>query len=427
MLARLLRLWQWIRTSLWSLPLLMVLCAVAAAVAALKFPILAGGDPVWWLYSGSAKQAPEFLSGLVSAMITMGTLVISITMVVLTLAAQQLGPRLIHSFTADRRTQVCIGLFIATIVYLLLVLRSAYGTVNQVSNLAVTIGTVFVLLSVIVLPLFVHHLARTIVSDTVIWRVGRSLDAAARNLLPAEDEEREAPAAPEQFRGRGLPIRLHGSGYIQVIDHARLVECAQSLNAMIALELRAGHHTIAGTVVGWITPVPEDGDAVAREINDAILLGSERTPLQDIEYPILQLVEVALRALSPGINDPHTAVASIDRLGQSIGLIMRRGPAPQTWRDENHVIRVISSASTFEGIVDAAFNEIRQVGGKQPSILIRLAETLTQLAEVAPPQHRDVLQRHLSLVLEAGRRNIESTYDLKQLEERIDPTGSLTG
>jgi uncharacterized membrane protein len=136
MLPRLLTLLHDLRSSLWALPLLMVIVAAVAAILAVHIPVREGTDPVWFLYSGSAEEAPQFLSNLVTAMITMATLVVSITMVVLTLAAQQLGPRLIRSFMADRRTQMTLGLFVATVVYLLLVLRSVYGGTESVPNLA---------------------------------------------------------------------------------------------------------------------------------------------------------------------------------------------------------------------------------------------------------------------------------------------------
>ena len=151
MLTRLLTAWHRIWMSLWALPLLMVLVAIGAAILAVHVPLSPGDNSVWFLYSGSAEEAPPFLTSLVTAMITMATLVISITMVVLTLAAQQLGPRLIRSFMADRRTQATLGLFVATVVYLLLVLRAAYGNVENVPNLAVSGGTLLVLLCLVAL------------------------------------------------------------------------------------------------------------------------------------------------------------------------------------------------------------------------------------------------------------------------------------
>jgi uncharacterized membrane protein len=176
---------------------------------------------------------------------------------------------------------------------------------------------------------------------------------------------------------------------------------------------------IAGVAIGWFSPPTTDHDKIDEAVSAGVLLGSERTPVQDIEYSVRQLTEVALRALSPGVNDPHTAVVAIDRLAQSLALIMQRGSAPQVWRDDDGAVRLIAASSTFEGILDEAFNQIRQAGESQPAILIRLAENLAQLAEVASPAQKEQLAVHLNLVVEAGRRNVESSRDLMGIEDAV--------
>ncbi len=418
MFPRLLTLWIQVQASLWVLPVTMVAVAVGVAILALGIRLNIGDDPVWFLYSGTAKDVPAFLSSLVSSMITMATLVISITMVVLTLAAQQLGPRLILSFMADRRTQTVIGLFIATVVYLLLIMRATNNDADGTPNLAITLGTALVLLSVVTLPVFVHHLARSIIADVMIERVGESLDRAARDLLPEQvpESEEERPAS---LRETGAPIQLEPGGYIAAIDYDHLVSAACEANAVIELEYRAGHHMISGCELGWVSPASALTDDVKQALNESIIFGSVRTPVQDLEYSIRQLVEIALRALSPGVNDPYTALAAIDRLALSLPEIMRRGSAQSIWTDNDGNIRVVVPASTFGGTIDAAFNEIRQVGATQPAILIRLAEKFWQLAEIGDVEQRRVLKTHLNLVLDAGRRTIKDQYDLNTLENRV--------
>src|SRR5690606_12771843 len=189
MTARLTAFWAYLKESLWAVPLAMVVLAAALAIAAVEVRLVPA-DSAWWIYGGSSENAAEFLSSLLSSMINMATLAISITMVVLTLAAQQLGPRLIFNFMGDHRTQLALGTFIGTAVYLLLVLRIVQGRgLGSVPNLAVTIGTVLVLVSVVTLVLFVHHLARSIVADTMIDRVGTALDHAIGRYLPERREQ----------------------------------------------------------------------------------------------------------------------------------------------------------------------------------------------------------------------------------------------
>jgi uncharacterized membrane protein len=414
MLTRLITIWDAVRSSLWALPLAMVFGACALAYATLHIDVELGDSSVWFLFSGSASQAPQFLSSLVTAMITMATLAISITMVVLTLAAQQLGPRLIRSFMSDRRTQVALGLFVATVIYLLLVLRSAYGKESAVPNLAVTGGTVLVLVCVATLLLFVHHLAQSIIADNVIDRVGAQLDGDIARLLP--EETAEQPEAPSDIDKRGAPVLLARGGYVQAVDFQGIVNAAAQADAVVALDIRAGQHAVPGRVAAHVAPKKAAQDGLCQAIQNAVLVGRERTAVQDLEFSIRQLVEIALRALSPGINDPYTANAVIDRLTLSIAFIMTRGAAKSVWLDADGTVRLIAPVSAFDGITDAAFNQIRQQA--LPAVLIRMADNIGKLLQQADAGHRAALEKHLKLVVDAGRRTIAAEEDLAILEAR---------
>ncbi len=415
MFTRLLTIWERVRASLWALPLAMVLGAGLLAVATLNAQIEIGNDPVWFLYSGTAKQAPQFLSNLVSAMITMATLAISITMVVLTLAAQQLGPRLIRNFMADRRTQSSLGLFVSTVVYLLLVLRSTYGDAGSVANLAVTVGTALVFLSVVTLLLFVHHLARSIIADNVIDRVGAQLDADIRRLLPSESAK-QADRPPDIKRESAAVVFRHG-GYVQAIDVNAIVRAACAAKASVELDIHAGQHAVPGSRLGFVSPRIAAGEPLTAAIQSAVMVGSERTAMQDLEYSAHQLVEIALRALSPGINDPYTAIAALDRLTLSLRLVMQRGTAKSVWQDEDGVTRLVAPPAGFDGVVDAAFNQIRQNAVGKAAILIRMADNIGQLLQQANEAQRPALEKHLRLVVNAGSRSILDEDDRNDLKE----------
>lgn len=297
MVPRLLHFWHGLRSSLWALPVLMVLVGACAAILAVHFPIRQGKDPAWFLYSGNAQEAPQFLSDLVTAMITMATLAVSITMVVLALATQQLGPRLIRSFMADRRRQLTLGLFVATVVYLLLVLRSTYGGANNVPNLAVTGGTTLVLLCLIALLVFVHHLARSIIADTIVDRVG---SADIERLLTARDRSSSRSQTLHVWE-RGAPLNISDGGYIQAIDHGGIVDIAKEADAVAELSINVGDHIIPGCIFAWIAPRKAANEAL-RNKEGCLVLSGERASIQDLETSIRQLVEVALRALSPSVT-----------------------------------------------------------------------------------------------------------------------------
>lgn len=417
MIPRLLTVWDSIRTSLWALPLAMVIVASLLAVAALRADIDIGSDPVWFLYSGSAKQAPQFLGNLVSAMITMATLAISITMVVLTLAAQQLGPRLIRNFMSDWQTQASLGLFTATVVYLLLVLRSIFGDGDDVANLAITIGTALVLASLASLLLFVHHLAHSIIADNIINKVGEALDDDIARMLPERDAKRPPPFSSDSPATGTIPVVT--GGYIQAVDIDALVRHAAKANAVIELQARPGHHAVPGTTLALVSPQIAAKN-LAKPVQSAFVTGQTRTAVQDLEYSIHQLVEIALRALSPGINDPFTAIAVLDRLTLSLRLVMTRGAAQARYADDKKIVRVVAQVSTFTGLTDAAFNQIRQTGSANAAILIRMADNIGQLLHLADETQRPALAKHLRLVAEAGARDIAEEDARKALKEMID-------
>jgi len=419
MLTRLLTYWHHLRSSLWALPLLMVVAAGAAAILAVHIPLSPGEDPVWFLYSGNAEQAPQFLSDLVTAMITMSTLVVSITMVVLTLAAQQLGPRLIRSFMADRRTQLTLGLFVSTVVYLLLVLRSTYGGTDSVPNLAVTGGTFLVLLCLIALLVFVHHLARSIIADNTIDRVGAALDADAERLLP--ESNLETPAPPKtRPRDTGAPLKLRHSGYVEAFNPHDMVGIAKDADAVVELTFKPGRHVIEGSILAWIAPEEAATDEMRHKLESCILLGGERASIQDLETSIRQLVEVALRALSPSISDPFTAMAVIDRLTTSMAKIMRRGMPQCVWTDADDTVRLLAPPSTFADLLQESFRQIRQHAQDQPAVLIRLVESLGQLLAQANKTQHPALKKEIEMVLETGRRNIAQEEDLEVLKQRTE-------
>lgn len=414
MLTRLITIWDAVRSSLWALPLAMVCGACGLAFATLHLAVDLGGSSVWYLFSGSSQQAPQFLSNLVTAMITMATLVVSITMVVLTLAAQQLGPRLIRSFMSDRRTQATLGLFVGTVIYLLLVLRSTYGQSESVANLAVTGGTALVLVCIVTLVLFVHHLAQSIVADNVIDRVGAQLDGDIARLLP--EETAKQPQAPSDIDKRGAPVLLAHGGYVQAVDFQGIVNAAAQADAVVALDIRAGQHAVPGRMAAHVSPKKAAQDGLCQAIQNAVLVGRQRTAVQDLEFSIRQLVEIALRALSPGINDPYTANAVVDRLTLSIAFVMTRGAAKSVWQDQDGKVRLIAPVSTFDGIADAAFNQIRQQA--LPAVLIHMADNIGKLLQQADTAHRAALEKHLKLVVDAGRRSIAADEDLAVLEAR---------
>jgi uncharacterized membrane protein len=256
---------------------------------------------------------------------------------------------------------------------------------------------------VITLPLFVHHLARSIVADTMVNRVGEDLDGAIRNNLPEADE---TPPTIFAHRSEEQPAHyaLKTSGYVQTIDYSGLAEAVSKREALVELLVRPGHHVLAGRPHALVWPAAALDDAFEDAIADAVSIGRERTAYQDVEFSVRQLVEVAIRALSPGINDPFTAIAVIDRLGASLALAMSRGEPQAIWSDAEDRVRLVVATSDFNGLVDLSFNQIRQAAAGHPAVLISMIDTLGALAaEPRTEEQKGTLLRHIEAVAETAR------------------------
>ena len=367
-----------LRGQLWIIPL--VLSALALGLA---YWVLTSGASFlevrdvggfWWLYGGDASSARDLMSSLLSGLMTMTSLVVSVTFVILTLAANQLGPRLISTFMGDRQIQTVLGLFLGTILYVLVVLRSLDETlgVEGVPHVAVTIGSVLTVVCLFALLFYVHKIARAIIADSIVARVAGDLHNDIRSMLPAEANE----TAPDLTRPRAGAVSLDRSGYIQVIDYDRLVTLACRADAVFAVKVRAGHFVMRNgehVVVHAGRPL---GQEAVQAIRAAFVVGQERNSAQDLEFGLRQLVEIALRALSPGINDPFTAIAVIDRIGAALEEIFMRSLQQPVWRDKQGKVRVIARRSDVEGLADAAFDASRKAGQEIPTVLIRMAEVL---------------------------------------------------
>lgn len=405
-MERIRNLFYWLQGRLWLIPALMSLAALSLAYVLLGPGIDLFEDHTgsWWLYSGDAGTARDLLSTLLAGMITMTSLVVSITVVVLSLAANQLGPRLIYNFIEDRRIQVVIGLFVATILYTLLALRTIgeeLGGDAAVPHVVVTVASVLTIACLFALLYHVNLIAHSIVSDTIVRDVARSLDASVGRLQPSEPAGDEA-ATSSVWQHR-CANSIGKSGYVQVVDHESLCKLACDHDLQIVLDIRAGHFVLAHSKHFEVRANQPVSDEILGDIAGMVIVGAGRTPTQDLEFSVRQLVEIALRALSPSLNDPFTAIAVIDRLAAALENLSRRALPQREYRDEEGQVRLIADATDFEGLVDAAFDQIRQSAVSSTSVLIGLAHRLADLLHiVAARDQKDAVVKHLKMIERAA-------------------------
>lgn len=415
MRARLLRFWDDLRASYWFLPALLTVLAIAASqgVLALDRALLDGellgrqAGFVDWLHgAGEPEGARALLSTIAGSMITVAGVTFSILLVALSLASSQFGPRLLRGFLRDRGNQAVLGTFIATFVYSVLVLRDVPlepGT-NDVPQLAVALALLLALAGVMVLIWFIHHAAVSIQASRVIEVAGDELDAAIRQTFPAREEEGGAnrevqaeDALPDGFEESCLEVLARGSGYVQEIDTEGLLKLARDRDLMVELRHGRGSFVVEGRPLARVAG-ELDGE-VEKKVSDALVLGSARASTRDVERAVDQLAEVAVRALSPGVNDPFTAEQALRRLGQSMALMADRKLPTPLFRGDDGVLRLLIPMPAVSDLLARAFDQSRYYGRSDPHVPVHLLEILTSIG-VRARQYglRRELLRHVEAV-----------------------------
>jgi uncharacterized membrane protein len=363
-----------------------------------------------WAYGGGPEGAREVLSVIASSMMTVAGVAFSVTIVALTLASQQFGPRLLRNFMRDTGNQVVLGTFIATFSYCLIVLRTIRsGGDDFVPNISVTIAMVLASASLGVLIYFIHHVAVSIQAPEVIALVAKDLDKSIERLFPEKlgrppepDQEDWSEELVEEFNHLGGTVTATRSGYLQSIDTDRLMKIATEKDLVLLLKYRPGDFLFEFSELIKSKPRGGIDDQTADEIQQAFLVGSQRTHLQDVEFSVEQLVEVAVRALSPGINDPFTAINCIDRIAAALCLLAQRS-FPSAFRyDEQRKLRVIAKSVNFSGIVNAAFDPIRQYGRSSAPVTIRLLEAISMIVRCAGREKDRKALLEQALMIERG-------------------------
>lgn len=425
------KIWDSLHSSFWFVPTLMVVVVIALSFLTIRLDQSLKTDIIGQqalAYSLGPNGSRAILSAIAGSMVSVATTAFSITIVALQLASSQFGPRLLRNFMQDTGNQIVLGTFISTFVYSLLVLRTINGVEENefVPHLAVTCGLGLAITSIGVLIYFIHHSASSIQVDQVITKVGRELDEAIARLFPdkmgrSASKYRQEPTTdiPANFERDACPIKATSSGYIQAIDNHQLMQIATENNLLLRVQNRPGKFVVQGSDLVLVFGGERVNKHLTKKINDVFVLGLQRTEQQDVEFSVNQLVEIAVRALSPGINDPFTAIRCIDQLSASLcHLAQREIPSPYRY-DDNNKLRVIAKPISFEDMTDAAFNQIRQYGKMSVAVTIRL---LDAIAVIAPFTYnkadRAALLRHANMIERGSHEGISEEFDRKDVQER---------
>ena len=413
-----------LRSTMWLLPALMAAAGSGLALALLHAVPAIPGWPAWLRFAAGPQAAHTLLATIAGGMIGVAGVTFSITIVTLAMASQQMGPRLLRGFVRDRVNQLVFGSFVATFLYSLLVLQSisAEAEGDDLPHHAILGAVVLSTVALGMLLYFIHHTAHSIQADSVIALVTGELSQNIRRLFPerigeeGEPEPQDAPRPPQD----AVVVRAKREGYVQALHEERILQLAKRHDLVFDMLRRPGDFVPVDAPLLRAWPkenVPPRFDRLAAKV---AILGHKRTAEQDVEFSIDQLAEVAVRALSPGINDPFTAMRCVDRLGSALADLARRRFPSHVREDEDGHPRVIVRRPSFDGLMDAAFNAIRQNTRGAVGVTIRMLEALEVIAGEARgrPEVVDAVRAHAQRIVQEAKASGCSRDDLQDILQR---------
>ncbi|WP_116453553.1 DUF2254 domain-containing protein [Blastococcus litoris] len=390
--APLSRLWSRVRGSLWPLPVLAIVVAIALGIGlpaldeVLEQP--GGEHPLIFVFGGGPSAARDLLAAIAGSLISVTGLTFSFTVVALQLSSSQHSPRLLQTFATDRVVQLTLAQLVGTFVYALTVLRTvrtedaASGGFAVVPRLSVTVGFVLTLASVVAIVLFLGHLATSLRVETMLRDVHDEATATYDRELPRPGEQPERGSLP---MGPPRLLTARSSGFVVDVVHPPVVRAARAAGATVLLVPRMGDSVVAGTPLAHVwAGGGEDTAALDDALQAAVHLGFERSPAHDVAYSLRKVVDIAVRALSPGTNDPTTAVHAMSHVSALLGQLVVRPPVPRVFRDDEGVVRLVLPPWEVPALIRVGLEEPLQFAGGQPAVLRRIAGLLREVAWRAP-------------------------------------------
>ena len=411
--------------NLWRIPLQLSLAAVALFGITLIPDILDKYGVIHipsWLTMGSIDDARAILSAMMGAVATVLALIFSVALLVLSMVSTLFGPRLLYRFLQDWVTQVTIGLFMATFVYICLVFLVTHQDPQSsfIPQISLITSWVLVVLSFGFLVYYSHRVARSIQNPDMIGAIVDDLYVAAGGAhVSGPGEGTGAPpddAAILRQAETGAIVTCPKSGYLQHVDHGALVAAARAADALIVLRFRPGQFVLRGEPLAAIVP-SENLGTLESAIDRRVHIGRHRTLTQDSEFGIAQVVEIAIRALSPAVNDTFTGVACVDWLADALLTLAERPPLEGNWYDTASRLRVWMPSVRLERLAKLAFDQIRQASATTPAVLIRQLEAINRLAPRLPDACRRTLSDQADAILETAsalvaldRRDLDAAW-----------------
>jgi len=423
------QLWSNLRSSFWFTPSLIV--AVSMAFAAALIETDSAGSDRWlaqWprVFGVGPVGARDMLSTLAGSMMSIMGVTFSMTLVALALASSQNTSRILSNFMRSRVTQITLGIFAGIFAYCLIVLRTIRsGDVEFVPNLAVFFAFVLALGSIGVLVFFIHHIASSIQASSIIASITQDTIASIERLFPEKlghgpDEDKDRDQVLRSLAERtwhAVPAEMNG--YLQSVDNDALLRLARDRKTVVRMERGIGAFVVQNTALASLAlEDPPDQETIAA-LNSCYSISRHRTIEQDPAFGIRQIVDMALKALSPGVNDTSTAVMSVDYLTAILAQLAAR-KFPASHRYEGDELRVITVAPTFEDLLAESFDQIRGSAIGNAGIMVRMLGALETLAGLTTsPRRRRALHEQVMWIAEIAGRTTESAHERERLAKRL--------
>jgi uncharacterized membrane protein len=411
---------DYLKGALWVFPTLAVVLALLAGAG--LSAITVSPDSRWepLLFQGTADDARTLLIGISGTMMSVIALVLGLTLVALQLSSTQFSPRLLRNFLRDRVNQLVLSVFVATFVYStagLYTVGVRHGErVDDYPRLAVTLALALLFASLMVLVYFVHHVSHSIQVDAVMVAVERKTMNVIEHDLPTRGVVRATPPEPPVW---AVAVPAYRSGYVQTQHSGPLLAAAEEHDVVAVIVPMVGEHVIGGAPLAWVWRTSPEQPAVdpatfAAPVHDAVRIGFERTAEQDVALGVRQLADIAVKALSPAINDPYTAIQALEHVSVVLAALASRPLGSVHRHDDAGVLRVVVPGRDLAYFVELATGQVRRYGANEPRVARALLRVLASTGRFCRDDAgRAVIAEHVRLVMEAAERGIVQAADLQ--------------
>lgn len=414
-----------VRASLWFWPAVAACASFVLTVALLRVRPAADSRFAQLAWPGDTGSAQALLQTVATAAMTATSLTFSLTVVALQLASQQFSPRLLRSFARDGFVQTTMAVLISAVVVPLTALRGLERE-RPLPVLALLLVLVLGLASAGVLLAFLAHIARRLRVDSMMAAVHGDSVSSMRDAYPAHGDGPEAPGPDLPQPADGVLLTAWRSGFVRTVDPDAMVEVARRHDVLLLLGLRPGDSVVLGTPVATAcsrSGHPVDVEALTADVRPTVVLGGERTEEQDVAFGLRQLVDIAVKAISPGVNDPTTAAEAVSYCADLVVRLQGRRLGPQLHRDADGVPRVVSPDRDLAYYVDLVCAQTRRYGRREPAVLAALLRLLRDAAVHArdDEQRRVVAEQKRLVVAETSQELLDVDREVvRDLAVRVD-------